>query len=691
MGFLHSIILSALALAAIPLLIHLLFRRKSRILPFSTLQFLKNLESKRIRNVKLQNILLLILRTMILVLLVFAFSRPVITSGTAGAHERTSVILILDDSPSAGYQSRLGTTWDAIRKKAEEILNLLEDGDEVLVLSAGHPHDSAEWTSDRSRTRDQVRQWPLGQGAAQFQEVLLAASKMMEKARHVNREIYVLSDMHQNGFAVREESVPWPGDIRTVFVKVGPDGADQAAIRSASVTSRLVEKDKPVDLQASFANAGSDREILANVYVESRRVAQASLHLTADDEVTHVFRFTPGRTGYLRGYVEIDDDPLMADNRRYFVLHVPEKIRVLLIGERASDTEVLALALQPSREINAHFEIRRLIAAQAATVRFSDFDVVVMSGVLRISETLSRRVDELLQAGGALLVSPGPDSDVHSYNRSLLARYLAGQFVSVQRFPASFAEFGQIDYAHPLLSGLFTKPDEARIESPKFRSYFRLASGSGRTLMSFGSGDPFLVEKNVHDGLLLFMTASLDLQTTDLMQRNVFAPLMVRSVQYGYTQGAADQREIELGGTARVPYRYAFSERPSLEDQENTSFSPAVEIMGSQSQLVLPADVQPGAFRILDGDKTVGAVAVNIPTDESIFIPATSDDIGKLFHTFEFEQVGQEENLQDYTLRSRLGFELWRGLLVSVLILLVIEIMISQGHRLRSVIEKTAG
>lgn len=692
MGFLQSVILSALALAVIPLLIHLLFRRKSRVVPFSTLQFLKNLENKRIRNVKLQQILLLILRTLILVLLVLAFSRPVIQSGTGEAHERTSVILILDDSPSSGYQTRQGTTWDAIRKKASDILDLLRDGDEVAILSGSDPQEATDaWTSDPGRIRDRLREWPVGSGTAKFQDALITASRLMEKARHVNREIYVLSDMQTNGFAVQDDAAPWGKEIRTVFVAIGPGKADQASIRRASITSRLIEKGKPVDLEATFANAGSDREVLANVYVESRRVAQASLQLSENDEVTHVFRFTPDRAGYLRGYVEIDDDPLMSDNRRYFVLHVPEKIRILLIGERSTDTGILAMAMQPSPDVNAHFEIRRQIVAQAATVRLSDFDVVMMNGVARFSETMARHVDELLQAGGTLLVVPGTESDFQNYNRSLIGRYQAGQVTAIQRFPASFAEFGQIDYSHPLLSGLFTKPGEARIESPRFQSYYRLSAGSGRTVIGFGNGDPFLVEKKVHRGLLLLLTAALDPQTTDILQRSIFAPLIVRCVQYGYALSGSDDRDVELGGKTRMLFRHAFRDRPVLEDLDGLTYHPAVETMGVQSLLVFPRDLRPGALRILDHERPVGAVAANFPPDESVFVTAGPDEIRPLFKNFSFELASGEDHLRTYTLQSRVGFELWRWLLVSALILLAIEIMISQGHRIRSVFEKTTG
>ncbi len=692
MGFLQSIILSAMALAAIPILIHLLFKRKSRVQPFSTLQFLKTLESKRIRNVKLQQILLLILRTVILALLVLAFARPVLTTGGGSGHERTSVIIVLDSSPSTSYQGRHGLVWDAIRTKAIELLNILGPDDEVILLSANElrRNEHVEWTQDKARCIDKLSQWSVGQGAAKFQEVLLAARRLMESSRYLNREIYVLTDMQRNGFAISDTPQEWISGIRTVFVNMEPFEAEQASVRDVKVASRLIEKDKPVELDVRFSNSGRDRDLLANVYVESQRVAQASMTLSADDEVTHRFPFTPSHAGYLRGYVEIDDDPLMVDNRRYFVLHVPESIHVLLVGEKLSDTDYLALALQPTPTTNQNLDVRRISAAQLGTIRFADFDVVFLTGLSQFTESISRNTEELFQRGGALIVSPGEKSDFQSYNRHLLGRYQLGQVTAWQQLPSSFVEFGQIDYSHPLLRGLFAKPEEARIESPKFRRFFRL-TGGGRAMIRLSNGDPFLLEKTIHQGLLLFMTSSLDLDATDFMLRSVFAPLMVRCVRYGYGHASAEGRETELGGSARIPLRDAILGSPTLEDQDGTQVSPAVEVVGSRTLLVVPPDAVPGAYRILDNGRPVDAIALNVKSDESNLQQAGDAEISKLFANFEFEEVTAHDDLAHHVLQARVGFEMWRVILIGVLILLVIESMISQSHRLRDAIEKSAG
>ena len=103
MTFLNPLALFGLAAAAIPVLLHLFNLRKLRRVEFSTLAFLKELQRTRIRRLKLRQLLLLILRTLIVIVLVLAFSRPTLKgalAGSMGSHAKISAALIIDDSYS---------------------------------------------------------------------------------------------------------------------------------------------------------------------------------------------------------------------------------------------------------------------------------------------------------------------------------------------------------------------------------------------------------------------------------------------------------------------------------------------------------------------------------------------------------------------------------------------------------------
>ena len=75
MSFLAPSLLWGLLAASVPFIIHLVSNRRVQKVEFSTVRFIKELEHETIRQLKLRQWILLILRTIAIVLLVMVFAR----------------------------------------------------------------------------------------------------------------------------------------------------------------------------------------------------------------------------------------------------------------------------------------------------------------------------------------------------------------------------------------------------------------------------------------------------------------------------------------------------------------------------------------------------------------------------------------------------------------------------------------
>src|SRR3954453_11542904 len=95
MLFLAPLTLVGLLLVALPVVIHLLARRRARRLDFPSLQFLRETPSFKLRPRRIREPLLLAVRAAAIVLLVFGLSRPFITSHT---QTRSTIHFILIDA-----------------------------------------------------------------------------------------------------------------------------------------------------------------------------------------------------------------------------------------------------------------------------------------------------------------------------------------------------------------------------------------------------------------------------------------------------------------------------------------------------------------------------------------------------------------------------------------------------------------
>ena len=114
-GFLNSLVLPFLAAAVIPLIIYLFRRRKAKRISFSSIRFLKMLENQRIRNLRIYQILLLLVRMAFIIFLVMAFARPVlrIMNITGSSAAGATAVIIIDDS----YSIKISSTQTKITQR----------------------------------------------------------------------------------------------------------------------------------------------------------------------------------------------------------------------------------------------------------------------------------------------------------------------------------------------------------------------------------------------------------------------------------------------------------------------------------------------------------------------------------------------------------------------------------------------
>ena len=134
-SFINPAFLFALGAAAIPLLLHLLQKKRKIQMPFSTVRFLKLAQRRSASRVRLENILLWLLRTAILVLLALAFAMPVLRTSSFGSflgEAQRDVAIVWDVSYSMTYESGRTRVWDDARSAATGIINSLRKGDREI-------------------------------------------------------------------------------------------------------------------------------------------------------------------------------------------------------------------------------------------------------------------------------------------------------------------------------------------------------------------------------------------------------------------------------------------------------------------------------------------------------------------------------------------------------------------------------
>ena len=191
--------------ASIPFILHLMQNQKRSRLPFPTVRFLKKAEKNTSRRIRLENFLLWLLRTLIMVSLGFAFAMPMLRTGGLDWLGDTprDVAIVLDASYSMGYQSDRVAVWDKAIESAVAVIEGLREPDRFCIFLAREQPEPiiAEPIADKHEGVAKLRALQLGNSESRIVPAVNAAMKALLKAdTQREREIHVITD---------SQALPW--------------------------------------------------------------------------------------------------------------------------------------------------------------------------------------------------------------------------------------------------------------------------------------------------------------------------------------------------------------------------------------------------------------------------------------------------------------------------------------------------
>lgn len=686
MIFLNPLFLVGLGAAAIPVIIHLLNLRKVRTIEFSTLSFLKELQRTQIRRIKLRQLLLLILRTLLIIFVVLAFSRPAIQTagGVIGADANTTAALLFDNSASMDVYNEHGNVFRQASDKAFAAIDLLSDGDNVFILRQSDLPDAttASAIADRDRARQIIRETDSNPVHRGFNQGILKAHSLLQDSPHLNRELYIITDMQASHWADDDTDVTrvFDDSYRAFVIPVEVGQFNNASIHTLSFRSSLFEAGKPVTMDAEIRNHGpTDLDNhLASVYLNGSRVAQKAVDLTAGGASVVEFTITPGQSGILEGYIELEDDALEIDNRYYFTMAIPEQLRVLLTAPSENDIRFIETALAARGDNGSAIETRYVPAGNFAAEDLSEYQSVIAVNVPSFSDTQADRIVQYVEQGGGFLLFPGDNIDIQNYNRGLLAKLELPEIHDVTgRAEGESATilFDRVDYDHPIFQDIFEErlrqraATEERIESP--RIYRTLSTASARTadtpVIALSGGQPFLISGQRENGTVLFYSVHPGMEWSDFPVRGIFVPLLHRSLLYTSAIDhdndrfiAGDDVTISVPAVqAAIQAEYELIHPDDTEERIQPQHLPA----GGVLQFSFESVSQTGLYRLRRDGTTVRAFAVNVHPRESTGDRVTKATIQERLEQFGLENVymiGQDAGLATVVQESRYGQELWK-------------------------------
>lgn len=688
MQFLNPAVLVGLFAALAPLAIHLLHRGRSRPFPFSNLRFLRQVHHSRMRRVRLRQWLVLLLRTLIILLVILAFARPAYRAGGdwwGGSTTPVTAVVLLDRSFSTAQLVSGGTAFGGLQQRAADLAGLFTERDKLVVI----PFDETPGlpltdSLARDELGDRLAALAPGQAGTRLEAALQAAAVFLEKAAPADRELYVLSDMARHGW-------PEPGAGEAlpkarVHVMPAPPGARRNLhVERVEVPSWMPSAGRKLKVVASVGNAGDlpVKDVEVDLFVDGERVRHESVNLAAGAVRQVEMTVTPRRTGTLSGVVELEDDVLSTDNRRYFVLEVPRRIAVVLLGEKPADTYYLRRALGAAAQADPVLSVQANLLQDLEGMDLTDADVLVLSNLHRLNRSATRKVHEFVADGGGLVLVPGANADLTYLNRDLLPGLIPAALRKAARPGAEgFQRLDGNRKHHPLFAALLHDQHQEEI---RFAGSFHMTAREGlEVLAHFEDGRPALAAGRRGKGRVLLWAVPLELDWTDVPLRGLFVPMWHRIVRELALPAARHERYLVGQPVRRLLEGVPVASEVQVETPSGQRLLLEPELRGSQYHWKIPRVNEAGIWRLRLKDREVDRFAVNVDARESDLAQVSPERVHALLGGDRTVILEPEEDVRTEVLSRRYGRELWRELLALAVLLLMVELWVARSpHQVR--------
>src|SRR5262245_52806180 len=613
MSFLNPYLLFGSLALAIPVLIHLVRREKSEIIPFSSLMFLLKVPKRSIRQQKIKNLLLMALRLLILALLVGAFARPYLTQPSAKAADANSnrgVVLMLDTS----YSMQYGDNFNRLKAEARKRIDSLRANDRMAIVTFNESATlRSQPTTDKNALRSMLDTLQPSFEATRYYEAFVLADRVLGQFGGDLKELVVISDFQRNGWNRSSRESVIGTDVKTEMVNLAVKDYANVGIDSVLVDQTSFNRTYMGRLVARIHNHGKDRpvEVPVTISLNDKEVGRKNVTVSANSTAIAEFTGFELQLGFSQGRIRIQTpDPLMVDNEFLFAIERREKLNVLIVDAgKAKQSLYLRQAYTSTADLP--FEVTAIAASAVSPEEIAKHEVLIINDVPRLPDKVREKMDELRKAGKGQLVILGENADIGWWNgyAKLPVKAVQHIFVPKDRGRPSVS-LTTYDQNHSIFKPFKTSTRVA-LNSAQFFDYINVEAKPGAVVLAkYEDGSPVIVESSKEDHCLIVFNSTVDSRWNDLPLKPSFLPLFHEIVRY-LTRYNESRSWYALGEA--IPVTAGLENVDAAVIEPNKERRPLGSLSAGQSRFFSPQ--MPGFHEIRVGPDT-RVVAVNPPSAE---------------------------------------------------------------------------
>jgi len=628
-SFLNSGILILSSAIVIPILIYLFAKKKPRKIIFSTIRFIKESQKKQRRKINIKNLLLLILRMLIILFTILAISRPALKApflDKGNLHPQTAIALIIDNSYSMDFLIDTQTELEKAKSITSEINEIISKDDITLILTLNKDWNNLNGNLIYGKIpEDLITNISITPQAHPLKEVIALASGKLKESHLPNQEIYFITDF-------QEQELPEKIDIPTFFIPTTElENKNNISCQNVQLTAELTKRTFQKILSFEVVNHAdfSQQDIICQLFFEGQTTSEKVVDLQPFQRKKETFAINLEKSGWHSGYVQVKNERLPFDNRNYFSFFYNLSPEVAVI----SDANELPIPLQTILEIytNNPENIRIFSTENLNYETLKDFENIIVFKKQKLSTKLEFILDKLQKnKKGILFIA---DRNLSEEWQNYLGNLFSVKFEEFRHFDKNM-QVTFINKFHPITNLLGSS------RNITFNDTWKISSSSDVLLQALDF--PLALEK---DKICLWLFDIESLQNPFLLDSS-FPVFAYNCLQFLCSE---INQYIALKVGSKIKLDSPFIELPSgntIQTNEQYFICSSAGIYKLDNRLA----------------------SINLDYAESDFKRITTSTNKHI------KFLGAD--WKKHILQTRYGFEIWKILLIVVLLLFALEMLL---------------
>ena len=434
-----AFVLPGLALASVPIIIHLLNRMRHRKVQFAAMEFLLQSDQQNRRRLIIEQLILLLLRILAILLVMFLIARLILSSSNmwllkgASSHH----VLILDDTLSMRQQVGQTTVFEKGITALEQLLS--QDGGRsgtlqvsVLTITAPNRPLVSDRRLDGALVQElipRLRNLQCSYQSASMVSALQSAENILSADSGVSPAVHIITDLRASDWQEQPEvsnavKALERIDAQISLVQIPELEGDNVALSQLTSDTASTAVGIPCRLNLTVTNFGSRllSGARATVFVDGiplpRKILLPDLEAETETVLSHDIVFES--VGHHSLEIQLQEDVLQADNSQFLVIEVSERRTVLIVDDESLQTDSLflsnALSADPSLTgINVETRSSEVLTSTS----LNQYDCIYLLNVRELPADATERIKDYVVSGGGIVWCPDEQANTAWYNTTL--------------------------------------------------------------------------------------------------------------------------------------------------------------------------------------------------------------------------------------------------------------------------------